>query len=156
MLREIVTHFNKVLAERRAAPRKKVSVAVRVRFAPDRYAVGHIKNSEKLSLSGATYDISACGVGLVLPSIRLDQNYLVGQERHLIVEMDIHDRTVVMTVIGRRYEEVGEHLSIRRFIVGAEIVEMSPTDRAAYGYFLKNAKKFSRHMGDIVELGNID
>ena len=156
MLREIATRFNKVLAERRAAPRKKVSVAVRVRFAPDLYAVGHIKNSEKLSLSGATHDISSCGVGLILPSIRLDQNYLVGQDRPLIVEMDIHDRTVIMKVIGRRYEEVGEHLSVRRFIVGAEIIEMSPTDRAAYDYFLKNTKKLARHIGDVVELGNVD
>jgi hypothetical protein len=156
MLREIATRFNKVLAERRAAPRKKVSVAVRVRFAPDQYAVGHIKNSEKLSLNGSTSDISACGVGLVLPSIRLDQHYLVGQDRPLIVEMDIHDRTVIMKVVGRRYEEVGEHLSVRRFIVGAEILEMSPTDRAAYSYFLKNAKKLSRHMGDVVELGKVD
>lgn len=156
MLREIATRFNKVLAERRAAPRKKVSVAVRVRFAPDLYAVGHLKNSEKLSLSGSTNDLSACGVGLVLPSIRLDQHYLVGQDRPLIVEMDIHDRTVIMKVVGRRYEEVGEHLSVRRFIVGAEILEMSPTDRAAYDYFLKNAKKLSRHMGDVVELGNVD
>jgi hypothetical protein len=156
MLREIATRFNKVIAERRAAPRKKVSVAVRVRFAPDRYSVGHIKNSEKLSLSGSTQDISECGVGLVLPSIRLDQHYLVGQDRPLIVEMDIHDRTIIMKVIGRRYEEIGEHLSVRRFVVGAEIVEMSPTDRAAYDYFLKNAKKLSRHMGDVVELGNLD
>jgi hypothetical protein len=61
-----------------------------------------------------------------------------------------------MKVVGRRYEEVGEHLSVKRFVVGAEIVEMSPTDRAAYDYFLKNAKKLSRPMGDVVELGNLD
>jgi hypothetical protein len=156
MLREIAARFTKVIAERRAAPRKKVSVAVRVRFAPLSGAAGHIKNSEKLSLSGSTHDISTCGIGMILPSIRLDQNYLVGQDRLLIVEMDIHDRTVIMKVVGRRYEEVGEHLSVKRFVVGAEIVEMSPTDRAAYDYFLKNAKKLSRPMGDVVELGNLD
>ena len=73
-----------------------------------------------------------------------------------MVEMDIHDRTIIMKVIGRRYEEIGEHLSVRRFVLGAEIIEMSPTDRVAYEYFLKNAKKLSRHVGDVVELGNLD
>lgn len=157
MLREIATRFTKVIAERRAAPRKKVSAAVRVRFAPINGSVGHIRNSEKLSISGATRDISSCGIGMILPSIRLDQHYLVGQDRLLIVEMDIHDRTIIMKVVGRRYEEIGEHLSVKRFLVGAEIVEMSPTDRAAYEYFLKNYRKLSKRVsGDVLELGRLD
>lgn len=156
MLREIATRFSKVMAVRRAAPRKKVSVAVRVRFAPINGAAGHLKNSEKLSLSGATQDISSCGIGIIVPSIRLEQNYLVGQDRVLIVEMDIHDRTIIMKVIGRRYEEVGQHLSVKRFLVGAEIIEMSPTDRAAYDYFVANCKKLTRRMGDVLELGKLD
>jgi hypothetical protein len=156
MLREIANRFTRVIAERRAAPRKKVSVAIRVRFAPVSGSVGHFKNAEKLQLCGATYDVSTCGVGLMVPSIRLDQNYLVGEDRMLIVEMDIHDRTVIMKVIGRRYEEIGEHLSVQRFLVGVEIVEMSPTDRAAYEYFLKNARKLGKKLGDVLELGRLD
>lgn len=156
MLREIANRFNRVIAERRAAPRKKVSAAVRVRFAPAFGSVGHLKNSEKYHLSGATYDISSCGVGLVLPAIRIDQSYLVGGDRLLIVEMDIHDRTVIMKVIGRRYEEIGIDLSVKRFLVGAEIVEMTPTDRVAYDYFLKNARKLSKKLGDVLELGRLD
>jgi hypothetical protein len=156
MLREIANRFTKVIAERRAAPRKKVSVAIRVRFAPVSGSVGHLKNAEKLQLSGATYDISTCGIGIIVPSIRFDQNYLVGQDRLLIVEMDIHDRTVIMKVVGRRYEEIGEHLSVKKFLVGAEIVEMAPTDRAAYEYFLKNARKLGKKLGDVLELGRLD
>ena len=113
MLREIATRFTRVLAQRRAAPRKQVSVAVRVRLAPTLQSVGHIKASEKLTLCGATFDISSCGVGVFLPSIRLNEHYLVGQDHILVVEMDIHDRTIVMKAIGRRYEEVVEHLSVK-------------------------------------------
>jgi hypothetical protein len=91
-----------------------------------------------------------------LPSIRVNQDYLVGQDRLLIVEMDIHDRTIVMKAIGRRYEEVGEHLSVRRFIVGVEIVDMTETDRDAYEYFIKNARKLRKQVGDVVELGQLD
>ena len=156
MLREIATRFTRVIAQRLAAPRKKVRVAIRVRFAPVSGSVGHIKNAEKLQLCGATLDISSCGVGLILPSIRLDQNYLVGGDRLLIVEMDIHDRTVIMKVVGRRYEEIGQHLSVKRFIVGAEIVEMSPTDRVAYEYFLKNSRKLGKKLGEVLELGRLD
>jgi hypothetical protein len=156
MLREIATRFTRVIAERRAAPRKKVSVAVRVRLAPSNLSVGHIKASEKLSLSGSTFDISSCGVGLILPAIRLNEHYLVGQDHLLVVEMDIHDRTIMMKAVGRRYEEIGEHLSVRRFVVGVEIVDMAPTDRAAYEYFLKNVRKLSKRMNDVLELGRLD
>ena len=156
MLREIAARFTNVMAQRRAAVRKKVSVAVRVRFAPLFGAVGHVKNSEKVSLSGATVDISSCGIGMILPSIRIEQSYLVGEDRLLIVEMDIHDRTVIMKVVGRRYEEIGQHLSTKQFLVGASIVEMSPTDRAAYEYFVVNCRKLSRKLPDVVELGRLD
>jgi len=157
MLREIATRFTRAMAERRVAPRKKVSVAVRVRLAPSLGSAGHTKISEKVVLSGSTLDISSSGVGMILPSIRINENYLVGQEdRLLIVEMDIHDRTIVMKVIGRRYEEVGEHLSVKRFLVGAEIVDMTATDRVAYDYFLSNARKLSKKMGDVLELGQLD
>lgn len=156
MLREIATRFTRVIAERRVAPRKKVSVAVRVRLAPDSGSVGHVKASEKITLSGATKDISSCGIGMILPNIRINETYLVGEDRPLIVEIDIHDRTVIMKVIGRRYEEIGVHLSVKRFLVGAEIVEMGPTDRVAYEYFLNNARKLGKKMGDVLELGRLD
>src|SRR5262244_1355928 len=101
MLREIATRFTRVIAERRVAPRKKVSAAVRVRLAPMLGSVGHLKASEKVTLSGATKDISLCGICMVLPSIRINETYLVGEDRPLIVEMDIHDRTIIMKVIGK-------------------------------------------------------
>src|SRR5262249_13635937 len=154
--REIATRFTRVLAERRAAVRKRVSVAVRVRLAPQFNSVGHTLASEKVSLSGATRDISTCGIGFIVPSIRINENYLVGQDRPLIVEMDIHDRTIMMTVIGRRYEEIGEHLSTKRFLVGAEIIEMTPTDRVAYEYFIDHSRKLVKRMGDVLDLGNVD
>jgi len=156
MLREIATRFTRVLAQRRAAPRKQVSVAVRVRLAPTLQSVGHIKASEKLTLCGATFDISSCGVGVILPSIRLNEHYLVGQDHILVVEMDIHDRTIVMKAVGRRYEEVGEHLSVKRFAVGLEIVDMTATDRAAYEYFIKNHRKLRKGMNEVLELGRLD
>ena len=62
----------------------------------------------------------------------------------------------IMKVVGRRYEEIGQHLSVKRFVVGAEIVEMTPTDRVAYEYFLKNARKLGKQMGDVLELGRLD
>ena len=67
-----------------------------------------------------------------------------------------HDRTIVMKGIGRRYEEVGEHLSVKRFAVGIEIVDMTATDRAAYEYFIKNHRKLRKGMNEVLELGRLD
>ena len=42
-----------------------------------------------------------------------------------------------MDVIGRRYEREGIHVSDERYLVGAEIVEMSKPDRDIYNQFLR-------------------
>jgi hypothetical protein len=56
-------------------------------------------------------------------------------------------------VCGRRYEEVGLHHSTERYMIGAEIVEMSDQDRKNYEYLLKNYKKLSRVPAHSLELG---
>jgi hypothetical protein len=91
-------------------------------------------------MSGETYDLSESGIAFVVSSIRVMENYLVGQDRILIAELDLPGGKIKMKVIGRRYEQVGVHLSTEKYLVGAEIIEIGSSDREAYDHFLKYGK----------------
>lgn len=88
-------------------------------------------------MTGDTYDLSDSGIAFIVSSIRVMENYLVGQERILIAELDLPDGKITMKVIGRRYEQVGVHLSTEKYLVGAEIVDISDADRVRYEQFLR-------------------
>lgn len=112
---------------------------------------------EELFISGETVDISETGIGFVVASIRIKEKYLVGQERILNVELDLAGKRIQMRVLGKRYERVGIHASTERYLVGAEITEMSAEDRQKYDYFLRNGNKLLKTTGvPAFEMGVVD
>ncbi len=86
---------------------------------------------------GETVDLSRTGIAFLVPSIRLKEKYLVGQDRELNIEMDLPTGKVQMKVSGCRYEKVGVDISTERFLVGAHIMSLSGTDKENYENFLK-------------------
>jgi hypothetical protein len=56
-------------------------------------------------------------------------------------------------MIGRRYEKVGIHLSTERFLIGAEITDMSKSDRERYEYFLRYGGKRAGATSPSFEMG---
>jgi hypothetical protein len=69
---------------------------------------------------------------------------LVGENSTLNVEIDLPDGKLKMQVSGQRYEQIGEHLSVSRYLIGASISKMSEESCDAYKYFLlhgRNGKK---------------
>ena len=104
-------------------------------------------------MSGETTDVSATGIGFIVPAIRIKEKYLVGQERILNVELDLSGRKVRMQVRGVRYERIGIHLSAERFVVGAEIVNVNEEDQAAYDFLLKYGKKAGKATQSVIEIG---
>ena len=92
-------------------------------------------------MSGETVDVSKTGIAFLVPQIRIKENYLVGQDRPLNVEIDLPGGKVRMRVVGRRYEREGIHLSDERYLVGAEIIDMSKQDRDTYNQFLRYGGK---------------
>lgn len=146
LIRKIATRVAQTIAERRAAVRKKVQVPVVITFEPDRNGAKQTQSSDEAVITGVTRDVSTCGIGVVVGAIRLSEKYLVGQERVLRVEMQVPGRPIVMKAVGRRYEEIGIHMSTERFLVGAEIVDMEESDRRAYERFVENAEKYAKKM----------
>lgn len=141
MLRNIVAKLNSIFTESSHAARKRHNLPIKIVFEPT-YSTGRLNSpNDNLYISGETYDLSRSGVGFIVSSIRVRENYLVGQDRHLNAEIDLPEGKIRMKVIGRRYEKVGIHLSTEKFLIGAEIVEISKDDREVYEHFLKFGKR---------------
>ncbi len=91
-----------------------------------------------LCVRGETKDLSNTGVAFIVPSIRLREYYLVGENRVLEAELNLPDGKVKMQIIGERYEQLSdEHSSTTSYLIGARIAEMSCGDRDVYEQFLR-------------------
>jgi hypothetical protein len=141
MIRKLVSKINKSITERVVSPRKKYEVPIKIWFEPDKNS-GRLKSSvENLLITGETKDMSRSGIGFIVGAIRIQENYLVGGGRVLNAELDLPSGKIEMQLVGMRYEEVGQHISTARFLVGAKITKMSDDDREAYEYFLRHGNK---------------
>lgn len=57
-----------------------------------------------------------------------------------------------MKLIGQRYEQIGEHLSISQYLIGATILSMASLDRDIYDEYLRLGNKAKRDNSKIFEL----
>jgi PilZ domain len=144
MIRKLFAKFNRSLAERVGASRKKLQVPIKVWFEPDRHTDKLKLPLENLSVSGETVDLSTSGIAFIVSSIRIKENYLVGEGRTLNVELDLPEGKVQMQIVGQRYEQVGQHISTARFRIGAKIVRITPENQEAYEYFLRYGNKHKK------------
>lgn len=102
------------------------------------------RNADRLNLSvrGETRDLSETGIAFVVPSIRLREYYLVGENRALDAEVSLPEGKIKMRIVGQRYEQLGdEHSSATGYLIGATILQMSDGDREIYGEFLRSGIK---------------
>lgn len=141
MLRKLIEKVSGILVERSHSMRRKVSLPIKLSFEPMRVTGRLMMPKQVVFISGETFDLSAGGIGFVVSSIRVRENYLVGQDRILNAEIDLPDGKVEMKVIGRRYERVGVHVSAEKYLIGAEIVGISDENREAYDHFLRHGSK---------------
>ena len=93
------------------------------------------------SITGETRDFSSSGISFQVASIRMQEFYLVGEGRTLKAEIGLPSGIVRMRILGQRYEQVGEHLSVTQYLVGATIVDMSERDQSLYDEFLSGKKE---------------
>lgn len=97
----------------------------------------HAAAPNLLFITGETKDLSRSGIAFTVASIRIKENYLVGEGKILNAELDLPNGKVSMKIVGQRYERVGEHISTARYLVGASIEQMTAENREAYEDFLR-------------------
>ncbi|MGI8810915.1 MAG: hypothetical protein ACR2IH_00105 [Pyrinomonadaceae bacterium] len=122
-------------------------------FEPHKTAAQMRSTLAPVFIIGETYDLSGSGIAFIVSSIRVKEHYLVGQDRTLVAELDLPGGAVVMRVVGKRYERVGVHLSMEKYLIGAEIVDMTDDDREAYDCFLKHGGVSAKSATAALEMG---
>ncbi|KXJ98584.1 MAG: hypothetical protein UZ17_ACD001002653 [Acidobacteria bacterium OLB17] len=137
MIRKIINKFSRSLSERLVAPRRAHAAPMRVWFEPAVDDPRQRELSRNAAVAGETVDLSRTGIAFLTPAIRIQEKYFVGHERTLNIEIDLPSGRVEMKVMGCRYEKVGIHLSVDRYLIGARILSMSDGDREAYENFVR-------------------
>lgn len=153
MIRELITRFNRSLSERMVSSRRRHKAPMKVWFEPESNTDSARDEAQAACICGETADISRTGIGFIVPSIRIKEKYLVGQQRNLNIEIDLPTGKIFIKAVGCRYEKVGVHLSAERFFVGAQILNLTGLDKENYEKFLQNGNRPARGAASM-ELGN--
>ncbi|MBX7173791.1 MAG: hypothetical protein K1X72_22665 [Pyrinomonadaceae bacterium] len=132
--------------------RRDLNVPISISFEPTNTTGRLTLKREVLSIKGETKDLSVTGVAFLVDSIRLNEHYLVGENRVLDAVLDLPNGQVKMKVIGQRYEQIGEHLSINQYLIGATILNMTPLDKDIYEEYLRMGNKVKKDKTGILEL----
>jgi hypothetical protein len=133
-LRTLVGRLREYAGDRRA-PRRRV----RLPFTLSLHEPGRKANGRRPlpTLSGFTHDISATGLALIVPAIRIGGHYLAGGDRSLEVALELPSGLVNIRVTSVRYEPVDEDRSEEGYIIGVRITDMTAVDRERLRVFLK-------------------
>jgi hypothetical protein len=136
LIRSIAARFREYLGNRRRSPRYKVRLSVRV--SPVKASKpARVSSLEPDALYGYTRDISVTGLALILPSIRINNIYLTGEDRTLELLIEHESEPIVIYGIAARYEKLEEGEADKGYLVGIKITEMSTEDRTRFTALLK-------------------
>lgn len=144
MIREFFAHFNKSLTKRVVCSRYSYQVPIKLTFEQSNKTGKTQMPRVPLYISGETKDLSQSGIAFMVSSIRLQENYLVGEDRILNAELDLPHGKIAMQIVGRRYEQVDESASSGKFLIGAKIVQISDDSKEFYEDFLRNGSKLTQ------------
>ena len=152
MLRNFFSKLNSSLSERMVSARRRHTAPIKVWFDADVNSERGREIAMNACINGETVDLSRSGIAFLTPSIRVNEKYLVGQERNLNIEIDLPNGKVRLHAVGRRYKKVGLHVSTERFSIGAQIISFVDGGEERYIDFLTNGRR-ARKVAGKLELG---
>ena len=138
LLRSLVAQLREVVGNRRRARRYRASVPFRVSLHDPKQGSEQLLHAPRLE--GVTHDISATGLGLVVPAIRINDRYLSTPDQTLRLLLQYPGATIEMHVIAVRYEQLDREGASGGYLIGARITWMSEADRT---HFESSLRQFS-------------
>ncbi|MCA1629766.1 MAG: PilZ domain-containing protein [Acidobacteria bacterium] len=132
LLRNLAGRLREVVANRRASPRRPARLPCLVSF-PDPRASDHGRRPP--TLQARTRDLSATGVAIIAPVIRINDRYLT--DSTLLLRLELPAGTIEMIVKSVRYERLAPEDEEEGYLVGVHILEMKEENRARYDAHLR-------------------
>ena len=134
----LLAHLRNYVGDRRRSPRRGARFAARLPL-----TVTPLSGAEDFdprmqpSLGGSTRDLSARGMTLLLPAVRVGDRYLTDADGYIGVRVETPSGTVSMLAAPARFEHLAAADEGYVALIGVRIVRMSEGDRAAYLSYLK-------------------
>ena len=139
LIRSIASRLREYVGNRRVAPR--YTTHLEAGLALNVTMPGAAKTSQSnMGLAGYTRDISATGLALIVPSIRIGGHYVTGENRRLRIILKLPSGPVEIHATPVRYSPLEEEGTDTGYLVGVQIVGMSDTDRARFNAYLEKMK----------------
>jgi c-di-GMP-binding flagellar brake protein YcgR len=101
-------------------------------------AAGHAASVP--SLKGHTRDISATGLALVVPAIRIGERYLTGPDRQLRITLELPSGYIELQAAPVRYERLDNGDADTGYLIGTHINSIDEPDRARLVSYLQTLK----------------
>jgi hypothetical protein len=138
LTRSIAARLRRYISNRRRAVRLRHRLPFSLSLVDDRLAKGSRKPR---SIDGHTLDISASGVALIVTVIRIGDQYLAGENRRLLINLELPAGPVAIEATSVRYERLDESESEMGYLIGVNITAMSESDRARYDEYIAGILK---------------
>jgi len=137
LMRSMVARLRVYFGNRRIARRFRRSVSFNVSLFDPKL------NREQLEhapyLEGTTLDLSASGLGLKVPAIRINDRYLTAPDQILHLLLEFPSGQIEMRVAPVRYEQLDrEPGAPGSYLIGVRIADMSDDARTRFDEYLKN------------------
>ncbi|HEV7890513.1 MAG TPA: PilZ domain-containing protein [Pyrinomonadaceae bacterium] len=134
-LRRIASRVRELVADRRRAPRYRVSLPVSVSL------LDAEASAEPALVQGRTRDVSEDGVGVILPHVRVGGRYLVGDAVTLRVTLKLPEGYARLYGTPVRHEKLDANGPETGFLVGIRLTDTDERDRALLVEYMNSLKK---------------
>ena len=135
LMRAIASRLRAFVSDRRSAHRQGSRVAVSVALLDARQKVCNPHRYPPLA--GHTRDISATGLALIVPAIRISDRYLTGEDRTLRLTLELPGGAIEIDATPVRYERLDEDDTERGYLIGALFKNIGADARASLQEYLK-------------------
>lgn len=139
LARSFVSRLRRYVGDRRNSKRQKVRLAFTLSITSSAKSLDGTRQIK--SLAGHTLDLSPNGMAIIVPTIRLGDQHLVGEHRSLNIKLELPSGSVEMKVTPIRYEALEEAESQAGYLMGVRITEMPEADRAKFTTFIETLTK---------------
>lgn len=136
LIRSMIGSLREFFGNRRRARRYRLRVPFRVSLFDPKLT--HAQLERAPHLAGVTCDISASGLALAVPAIRIKDRYLTASEQTLRLILEFPSGLVEMRVAPVRYQQLDGEDAPGDYLIGVRIAEISEDDRALFDDHLKD------------------
>jgi len=135
LMRSLVARLRVSFGNRRNARRYRRSVSFNVSLFDPKLSREQLEHAPYLE--GTTLDLSASGLGLIVPAIRINDRYLTAPDQILHLLLKFPSGQIEMRVAPVRYEQLDREGAADGYLIGVRIADMSDDARARFEEYLK-------------------